>query len=152
MARRMIALRAARSLSMNQKILYALWGGLYILCAGLGFIPNPAGAGRIALILVALVFFLPGAVLLYRSGKAGDRKTARVVRNLSLASLGLTLVALVLNFLSPRMSAGMGDLLYGLLVIVSSPMVCSQHWFMSMFCWACLLMASLSRLRKKADG
>lgn len=137
---------------MKNKTLFALWGGLYILCAGLGFIPNPTGAGRVALILAALVFFLPGAVLLYHSGKAQDWKTIRIVRNLSLLSLGLTLVVLVLNFLSTGMSEGTGNLLYGLLVIVSSPMVCSQYWFASMFLWACLLMVSLSQLREKGKS
>lgn len=137
---------------MKNNTLYAIWGGLYILCAGLGFIPSPGGALRVVMILLSLVFFLPGAVLLYRSGKNKDKKTARRIRGLSLISLGLTLVALVLNFLSAGMSEGMGDLLYGLLIIISSPMVCSQYWFMSMFFWACLLMVSLSQLQKKADG
>ena len=31
---------------MKKKSLFALWGGLFLLCAGLGFIPEPAGAVR----------------------------------------------------------------------------------------------------------
>lgn len=134
---------------MNKKILFALWGGLYILCAGLGFIPNPAGAGRAAMIAAAVIFFLPGAFLLYLGKKSGDRKTLKLICALSAASLALTLVLLVVNFLSVGAVEAVGDLLYGLLIIVSSPMVCSQYWAVSMFGWACFLMVSISGLKKK---
>ena len=36
----------------------------------------------------------------------------------------------------------LGDILHGLLVVVSSPMICSGHWAMSLFFWACLLISS----------
>ena len=29
---------------MNKKLLYVLWSGLFILCAALGFLPEPEGA------------------------------------------------------------------------------------------------------------
>lgn len=133
---------------MNIKPLYALWGGLFILCAGLGFIPEPAGAARAALTLLSLAFFAPPAALLYRAGRENNRSTLKLVRNLSALSLGLTLAALVLNFLSALRSEVLGNVLYGVLVIVSSPMVCSGYWALSMFLWACLLMVSLKKLRQ----
>lgn len=121
---------------MNNKILYFVWGGLFILCGLLGFIPEPAGLGKWLLVVLSLGFFVPGWILLYR----GKRK---LIRNLSLISLLVTLLLLVLNFMSGRASEAAGDFLYGLLVFLSAPMVCSQYWIISLFLWACLLMSSL---------
>ena len=42
---------------MNQKILFALWGGMFALCASLGFIPEAEGFGKAVLVLTALLFF-----------------------------------------------------------------------------------------------
>ena len=134
---------------MSKKTLYYIWGGLYILCGLLGFIPQPEGIVKALMVLSSLVFFVPGGVLLYISHREGDLRTAAIVRNLSLISLGVTLFLLVLNFLSGRASAAMGDFLYGLLVMLASPMVCCQYWFVSLFLWACLLMTSLSVGKKR---
>ena len=51
---------------MKKSTLLLIWGILYIICAGLGFIPEPQGMVRAMLFLVSLLFFLPPAVLLYR--------------------------------------------------------------------------------------
>jgi len=134
---------------MSNKTLYYIWGGLFILCALLGFIPEPAGLVKALMVLCSLVFFVPGGMLLYLSKQEGDLRTIRVVRNLSLISLSVTLVLLVLNFLSGHATAAVGDFLYGLLVMLSAPMVCSQYWFLSLFLWACLLMTSLSLGKKR---
>ena len=134
---------------MNRKFLFALWGGLFIVCAAMGFIPNPAGAGRVLLTLLSVAFFVPPALALYQAIQDGDRPVLRLIQNLSALSLGLTLVLLVLNFLSALRSETLGDILYNILTIVSSPMVCSGCWVLSLFLWACLLMVSLKGLRKK---
>lgn len=134
---------------MNQKFLFTLWGGLFIVCAAMGFIPDPAGVGRILLTLLSIAFFVPPALALYQAIQAGDQPVLRLIRNLSALSLGLTLVLLVLNFLSALRSETLGDILYNILTIVSSPMVCSGCWVLSLFLWACLLMVSLKGLRKK---
>ena len=131
---------------MNKTTLFVLWGGLFLLCAGLGFLPGPADVLRV---LAALACFAPPSVLLYRAGKEGDIHTLKLVRNLSALSLGLTLVLLILNFLTVLRSEALGTLVHYILVIVSSPMVCSGHWAMSLFLWACLLMVSRSLLKKK---
>ena len=49
---------------MKKSTLLLIWGILYIICAGLGFIPEPQGMVRAMLFLVSLLFFLPPAVLL----------------------------------------------------------------------------------------
>ena len=134
---------------MNKKTLFALWGGMFILCAALGFIPEPEGAARVVLTLLSLAFFAPPAWLLYRAGKEKDAHSLKLVRNLSALSLGLTLVLLIGNFLSALSSEVLGNIVYYILIIVSSPMICSGHWASSLFLWACLLMVSLRQLRKK---
>ena len=126
---------------MNKKLLYTLWGGLFILCAGLGFIPEPEGTLQFILTAASVLFFLPPAMLLHRA----DAADAKLIRNLSSLSLGLTLVLLVLNFLTALRSEFLGQVLHYTLVIVSSPMICSGHWALSLFLWACLLMASLGK-------
>lgn len=134
---------------MNKKVLFPLWGGLFILCAGLGFIPEPAGVLSVLMTVFSLLFFLPPAVLLYRASREKDIPALKLIRALSALSLGLTLVLIILNFLSAVGPELLGTILYYMLVIVTSPMVCSGHWAMSMFLWACLLMVSLRELRKK---
>ena len=130
---------------MNKKMLFSLWGGLFGLCAALGFLPEPEGALRWLLTAAALACFLPPAVLLYRAKQEGDRHTRLLIRNLSAASLGLTLLLLVANFLGAFGSEFLGTALYYALVVVSSPMVCSGYWALSLFCWACLLVASVKK-------
>lgn len=124
---------------MSNKYLYAAWGILYILTAGLGFIPEPEGAAAIAMTVLSVLFFVPGFMLLYR----GEKKPVRI---LSIISLAATAVCLVLNVWSVGMTAEMGDFLYTLLGLASAPMYCSQYWLLSMFGWACLLMGTLMKL------
>lgn len=133
---------------MNKKILTVLWAGLFIVCAGLGFIPEPEGAVRIVLTVLSLVFFLPPALLLYDAGTRRDKSAVQLIRNLAVLSLGLTLVLLILNFLTVLSSQALGQILHSILTIVSSPMICSGHWAMSLFLWSCLLTASLKQLKK----
>ena len=129
---------------MKNKILYLVWGGLFILCALLGFIPEPKGFLYVVLLITALLFFVPGGLLLYNAYRSKDLSTMAVIRTLSLISLIITLIFLVLNFLSVEAGKAAGDLLYGFLIIFSTPMVCSQNWLISLFLWACLLMTSIS--------
>ena len=133
---------------MNKKVLTVLWAGLFIVCAGLGFIPEPEGAVRIVLTVLSLVFFLPPALLLYDAGTRRDKSAVQLIRNLAVLSLGLTLVLLILNFLTVLSSQALGQILHSILTIVSTPMICSGHWAMSLFLWSCLLTASLKQLKK----
>ena len=108
---------------MNQKLYFALWGGMFVLCAGLGFIPEPTGFLKVLLVLLGIGFFVPGFLLLNLAEKNGDRHTLALIRNLATASLGLTVVLLIANFLSVLGSELLGNILYYVLVIVSTPMV-----------------------------
>ena len=124
---------------MNRKILFALWAALFVLCAGLGFLPETSGW----MTALSVLFFLPPALLLYQ----GERDTVLLVRNLSLLSLSVTLVTLILNFVLAVSTEKLGNILHCVLVVVSAPMICSGYWVLSLFLWACLLMGSLKRLK-----
>ena len=125
---------------MNNKLLFILWGILFVLCAGLGFLPEVTGW----MTALSLLFFLPPALLLAKK----DRNTVLLVRNLSILSLSVTLVALILNFVLAVSSETLGNILHYVLTIVSAPMLCSGYWVLSLFLWACLLMVSLKLLKK----
>ena len=119
---------------MSKKMLYSLWGALFVLCAVLGLLPD-AGIWGIA---AALIFFLPPAMLLYR----GDREIRRLIRNLAALSLGLTALALVVSMLTAAGSEALGNSLHYVLGIVSVPMFAARYWVLSLFLWACLLVAA----------
>ena len=136
---------------MREKILYGCWAGLYILCVGLGTIEEPAGLGKAVMVLLSVLFFLPGAMLLHDGQRAGDRKAVRRIRWIALGSLVLTLALLVANFCAVHASEAVGQALYDILLLVSAPMICSQYWMLSMFLWACLLFASLKKLPKAKE-
>ena len=130
---------------MKNQYLFALWGALFILCAGLGFIPEPAGALRILLTGLSVLFFLPPAVLVWKGYREQNRRQLALVRDLSIVSLSLSVLLLIANFLSAFHSELLGNILHGVLVVVSSPMICSGHWALSLFLWACLLIGSLKK-------
>ena len=99
--------------------------------------------------VLSVLFFLPPALLTWQAKKKKDDKTLRLVRRISGLSLGLTTVTLVANFLSVLARTELiGTLLHWLLCIVSGPMLCSNAWILSLFCWACLLFASGQKKKK----
>jgi hypothetical protein len=90
---------------------------------------------------LSLAFFLPPFLLL----KAGTAETAKLLRNLSASSLLATMVLIIANFMAFSAPEALGTALYVMLVILSSPMVCSGYWVLSLFLWACLLMTSFMK-------
>ena len=127
---------------MDNGILMALWGGMYILCCVLGFVSPTDSFSRVFMTVLAVLFFLPPGLLTWQAKKKDDRKTLRLVRRISLLSLGLTTVTLVANFLSVLASTEIiGTVLHYLLGLVSVPLLCSNAWVLSLFGWACLLFA-----------
>ena len=134
---------------MNKTSWYTLWAGMFILCAGLSFIPKPGGFLKFCLVVLSIGFFLPPAGLLRHARQKGDKLTIQTVRNLAFASLVLTIGLIIANFLSLRASEAVGTALYILLCIVSAPMVCSHYWILSLFLWACLMLWANSLLKKK---
>lgn len=133
---------------MSNTVLYALWGGMYALCAALGFITAPGEGLQFLMTLLSVALFVPPFVLNYRSAGAGDRRTLELVRNLAAAWLLLTSVLLVCNFLTVFGSQRVGNLLYSLLIIVSSPLVCSGSWALAIFLWACVFFDARAKLKK----
>ena len=127
---------------MKEKYLYLLWGFFYLLCAILGFIPNPAGFGRFLLVLVAILFFIPGFLLLRKGLRKKDGALLRRLRIVCICWLCVTLVMLAVNIGCVLASKAVGDAMYILLVVLSSPMICGQYWVLSMFLWACLLICT----------
>jgi hypothetical protein len=101
------------------------------------------------LVTLSLAFFVPPMILMVQSKNKGDKLTVSLIRNLSVLSLGSTVLLLILNFLSLGWPEVVGDILYVMLVIVSAPMICSQYWVVSLFFWACLLMMGLTKAKKK---
>lgn len=134
---------------MKEKILWFLWGWFYIVCASLGFLTDVSGVGKALLMLVSLVFFVPGFWLLAEARQSGNKPVIKTFRIISACWLGLTLVLLVANILSVTAPEAVGNVLHILLVIFSAPMFCGQYWLISLFLWACLLMLSLKKPSKK---
>lgn len=133
---------------MKTKNLYFLWLGLYVLCFGLGFIPERNLFLHIFLGLLSLVFYVPPVLLLYRGIKTGDHKHLRHLRKISLTSLVLTLVLIVANIVSVYASDAAGRILNALLNLVSVPMFCCYFRGIGLFLWACLFISSFPRLWK----
>ena len=139
---------------MGNKTLFVIWGGLFILCAILGFIPPVSGFGSFLLILAAVVFFVPPWILFYRGSKEKDLSLLAVLRGISITSLVTTLILLVLTILvtgaveTVGISEAASVFMYGVLAVLSTPMFCSQFWVGSLFVWACLFFASISAIQK----
>ena len=135
---------------MTKRNLLFAWAGMFILCAGLGFIPRTPGLfGDAVLIFLGIAFFLPPAVLLYRAKNEQDKAIFTLVRNLSAASLGLTLVLISVSMLTFAAPEAVGNILYAMLVMVSAPMMCCRFWVLSLFLWACLLLTAQNMLKRK---
>lgn len=134
---------------MKNKPLYLIWLGLLALCAGLGFFPNPDSGVQGLCVILAVICFMPPAVIVYRGWKDRDWEALRLVRNLAIGSLVVTVAALIGNFFTLAAPTWVGDLLYAVLVIVSTPMICGQFWIMSLLLWAALLWTCILLLGKK---
>ena len=127
----------------KELILYAIWLCLYILCVGLGTVDQMEGIGKVFFILTALIFFIPGIILLVMGIREKNKKTVLRVRIVAVCSLVLTVVLFCVNIVT---AAGrVSPVLHDLLNLVSAPMFCSQYWVISLFGWASLLSASFMK-------
>ena len=127
------------------RILYAVWLCLYILCVGLGTVEKITGIGKVFFVLTALIFFIPGALLLVLGKEEKRKKTVLHVRIIAICSLVLTVAAFCGNVLAVGASPEIGALMHEIMNIVSAPMFCAQYWILSLFGWACLLSASFMK-------
>jgi len=134
---------------MSYQILYSLWAFAFLLTAGLGFIPSPHGAALAILRVLSLLFFLPPVLILLRAKKEKARRHTVIINRLSIASLAATLLLLVASVMSAGGSESLGNVLHILLTIVSAPMECSKYYVLSLFCWACLMMATFPGRKTK---
>ena len=132
---------------MKKSTLYYLWGGAYILCGLLSLIGKPSGALQVVMTIFSIGFFVPPAVLLAKAFREDDLKSLKLLRLMSILSLVLTLLLFLLNILSLGWSEAVGNFLYYTLVFLSVPMVCSGHYALSLFLWACVLFSTF--LKKK---
>ena len=132
----------------KQMKLSLAWIAMYVVCTVFGFILPANDLLLVVEIALALGFFVPPALLLHYAIATERKKTVLILQNICLASLGLTLALLVLNFVSILLPGDVGTALYFILIFVSTPMICSQYWLLSLFCWACLLMVCLREQRK----
>ncbi len=134
---------------MKKRPLWLTWYSLYILCALLGFIPEPTGFWKLVCVTAAILFFVPGWLLIKWANDRGDTKTLRQIRTISICSLALTMMLIILNMASVLMSAAWGKALYILLILGSSPMICAGYWSLSLFGWACLMVTTFYLSKKK---
>ena len=134
---------------MSNTALFALWGALYALCAGLGFLAEPATALQIFMTAASVALFVPPLMLNHRAAKAGDRRTLQLVRNLSGAWLLVASSLLVANLLSVFAGEKLGVFLHSMLVIAASPLVASGSWALSIFLWAYVFYDARAKLKKK---
>ena len=138
-------------MKLNKYILLAIWVGMFILCAVLGYLPPQEGANKWLLAIIAVLFFLPPALTVYQCQKEKDGKLLRLVRTVALVVLIATVALLVVNLLSialllvmPEKTALIvGDVLYYALILVSTPMICGQYWGIGLIGWAALLWSSI---------
>lgn len=133
---------------MKEKMLYAIWGAMYILCAGLGFIPQRDAFTSAMLTILAVLFFVPGIVLLYEAMREKNTAGIKRIRIIAICSLVLTMLSLCITFMTVTGSASLGNFMQILLTIFSVPMLCSEYWALSLFLWACLLFGSFVGQKK----
>ena len=134
---------------LKEKVLYGLWLCLYILSVGLGTVTERGTAAQIVFTALSLLFFVPGALLLWDSIQSGSKKKLLRIRLISLASLLLTVSLIVLNILCVTAGDTVGQVLNDLLILVSAPMFCCHWQWLSLFLWACLFVSSFPRIWKK---
>ena len=135
--------------NLSYKTLYIAWAAMFVLTAALGFaFPSAMGALLAVLRLIAVLFFLPPAVILVRAKRAEERFHVLLLRWLALASIVLTAVLLVLNLLSTPWPLAIGNALYAALVVISAPMACANHYALSLFLWGTLLTGTFYKVKK----
>ena len=133
----------------KKKILSIVWAVLYALCVGLGFVTEPTAGEKAFLIALSIGFFVPPYWLYFLARKENNRKTILVLRLISIGILALTVLFLILTFLSVNFSEQAGLVLGVLLTMFSAPMVCSQVWVLPLFLWATLMMLTFQRPCRK---
>ena len=134
---------------MKEKMLYSIWGTMYILCAGLGFILQRNAFVSAMLTILSVLFFVPGAVLLYDALREKNAKAVLRIRLIAIGSLALTTLLLCITFMTATGTKSVGDVMQVLLTIFCVPLMCCSQWALSLFLWAFLLFASFAGRKKR---
>ena len=134
---------------MKKMLLYIIWGCMAVLCIGLGTLETEDLLLQGALCAIGVMFFVPGAFLLYDAISSADRKEILRLRIISILSLVLTVIFLVAFILSAAVGAAAADVLYDLLIVFSCPMICCQYWLISLFLWGCMFSATFIKPNRK---
>ena len=136
---------------MKQRILFIIWAILYGFCAGLGFVAQPTDAQSVAMTILSLLFFVPGALLLADAIARKSKKLLLALRIISIISLSLTVLVFLANLASAAASEAVGNALYYVLLLVSAPMSTIGFDLLSLFLWACLLFSTFVFRKKLTD-
>lgn len=129
---------------MLNTYLYITWAAMYVICAACGILSVPLGLG----IGLCVAFFVPPGILIGLAVKKRDRRALGLVQGISLGWLILTTVLVILNIFSVAMSELAGSILYYMLAVLCSPMVCGTYWTIAMFGWACLLVVCIQKRKQ----
>ncbi len=131
----------------------AVWAGMFLLCAVLGFLPSEETALTVLFTFLAVLFFLPPCILLKKAWAEKNVKELSFIKTLSLISLVTTFVLMIANLLSVLAPTWVGDVLNGLLVILGAPMMCCRVPMVTLLLWAVLLFTALELLKPpKKEG
>lgn len=134
---------------MRKFFLSFLWAVLYLVCGAVSCISVPEGFLSTLPVVLSILFFVPPAVMLHQAFRENDKKTVRIIRNLSLIWLITAVIMIICNILSVTATELTGRILYYTMAVITAPMVSGGNWFISLFLWACLLITSQQYFRKK---
>ena len=130
----------------NDLLMYIIWAVLYIGCVLLSLLDGVQGGGLVLIRIVSVLFFVPGWILAGWGVQDHNKRMLKNVRIVCLTSLILTTAALVANFLSVKATVQTGRIWNGILILVSAPLSIAPFWALSLFLWACTLMATFPRI------
>ncbi len=131
---------------MKHRILIGSWAALYAICAALGFINEPSASQSAAMLILSLLFFVPGFWLAVDGLRQQNKTLLRIIRGISIGSLAITTGLMVaVNLTAPTATETLSNTFQALLILFSVPMLPSGIWALSLFLWACLLFTTFYR-------
>ena len=133
---------------MKTKQYWIAWAYLFVLCAVLGFLPEPTGGLRWIFMAIGLAFFVPGIVLAYQADVRDRVEVIRQVKWVSIIALIVAVVMILANIASTLLPDAWGIVLQWMLNIFASPMGCGQSPALTLFGWA-FVMSYCIYLEKK---
>ena len=139
----------------NTMKLWISWAAAYVVCTICGLIPTSEGSFiGLPLMLLGMAFFIPPTILIWYVVKKKRVSPLVHIRNVSIIFLALTTIAYVLNMLTYDASEPVQLFAQWFKAMVATPMDClpEQIQLLSVFGWACILMAAIHYLRDPNTG